>query len=195
MRVVVPDKIVRPRDNRSGRWPHLAAKPERVRLEGSKVSTRANDLVFIDGSFPKARREKLPEPAIDPLAHGVAAPVPLIEIANHGDALRLRRPHSEENSVFAFMSDRMRAKAFVKPLVGSLNQEIIVERTQDRTEGVGVEKLPHVAVVLGAETVSEAVLLAGQKGLEKIALASPFEVDNRAAKLNESLQMRDAGNE
>ncbi len=195
MRVVAPGEAVRARDDRSCRWPHLAAKAEGIRLEWYKIAARADDLVFVDGSFPEARCEKLPEAAIDTLAHGMAASVPLIEVAHYGDALRLRRPYGEEDSIDAFVGGRMSAEAFIKPLVRAFDQQVIVERTESRAKSIGVEKVPAVALLLGVEPVGEAVLFPGDQALEEIALAAPFEVQNRTVGLDQRLQARDAWNE
>ena len=185
--LVAPREVVRARHDRSSRWPHLAAKAEGIRLEWCKIAARADDLVFVDGSFPEARRENLPNAAIHPLAHGVAAPVPFIEVAHDGDALGLRRPNGEQNAIHAFVGDRMRAQAFIKPLMRPFDKQVIIERTENRAESIGIKKFPLPAFFLGAQAVGEAVLYTGDQGFEEIAIAAPFEVQDRVNRLNQGL--------
>ncbi len=43
--------------------------------------------------------EQLPDPLVGMLAHGVAAAVPVIEIANHADPARIGRPDGKQRTL------------------------------------------------------------------------------------------------
>ena len=195
MRVVGPDEIVRARNDGGGGRPHLAGKAERIGFEWNEVALRGDNLVFVGGPFDNARREQLPEPAVDAFAHGVAAAVPLIEVADHGDAPGLRRPYREQHALDALMLDGVRAEPFIEALMGSLDEEMVVERAESWAEGVGVEEFPGLALVLGAKAIGEPVRLSWQKGFEKVALAPPFERDEGIARRDHRPQARHARNE
>ena len=55
------------------------------------------DLEFVVRAFADAGQENLPDAAAEQLAHRIAAAVPAVEIADHADALRIRRPDVESS--------------------------------------------------------------------------------------------------
>ena len=84
------------------------------------------------------RNEDLPQAAVEALAHLAAPPVPLVEIADDGDAARVRRPQREQHAADAFMGRDLRAEPLVELPMRALDQQMIVDRAQRGTEGVGV---------------------------------------------------------
>jgi hypothetical protein len=74
----------------------------------------------------------------------MAAPVPVVEIADHRNELGIGRPDREVDPARAFMLDRMRAKLVEQPEVRALVDEEIVERPQHRAERIGVRHPPFV---------------------------------------------------
>src|SRR5208282_6402127 len=110
MVTVCPDEAIRPCDNRGSRRAHLACESERVGLQGQELAAGADDFVLVVGTFVHVRGENLPQAAIDALAHLVAPAVPVIEVAYHGDTLRLGRPNGEKDAFSSFMGDEMRAE-------------------------------------------------------------------------------------
>ena len=91
----------------------------------------------------------------------------MVEIANHRDPPRLRRPHREQHPVDALVGHRPRAQALVELLVGSLHQQVVVERPKDGTEGVGIGKLPGAARSPRAGGRRSGRMAPGRSGLEK----------------------------
>ena len=62
-------------------------------MRGQACAVGTDDLKFVFHIIGKARKEYLPNARAYALAHHVAAAVPVVEIANHADALRVRRPN------------------------------------------------------------------------------------------------------
>ena len=175
VRLVVPGEITGPGDNRGRRGPHLAAETHRVRFQRLYLAVGTDDLIFVIGALAGARREQLPQAAVDALAHLMQTPVPLVEIAHHRDAGGLRRPNREQHAVHAFMGDEMSADPAVELAVGAFHDEIVVHRPQHRAEAIGVREFPGSAKVRGAQAVGEAAGLAGKEALEEIPIA-PFKL-------------------
>ena len=131
------------RDDRGGRGPHLAAKAQGSALSGSSFPPGADDLVFVDGSFANARRENLPNAAVDALAHGDGGVRPSrLKSPTMETRCGLRRPNGEQHAIDAFMGDGMRAQPAVELLVRAFDEQMIVERPENRAEGIRVEQIP-----------------------------------------------------
>ena len=84
-------------DDRSGGGAHFRAKAERIGLQRQQCAGAGDDLVFVFVAGARARHEDFPI-AVAAHAHGMAAAVPDIEVADHTDALRIRRPHHEADA-------------------------------------------------------------------------------------------------
>ena len=59
---------------------------------------RPEDLILIERAARQPRNEQLPHPGLDAFAHRMAPAVPTVEVADHGDALRIRRPDREPHA-------------------------------------------------------------------------------------------------
>jgi hypothetical protein len=57
-------------------------------------------------------------------AHRVLAAVPAVEVADHVDAARVRRPHGEVDAADAVVLDDARAKLFERLKVSALSEEV-----------------------------------------------------------------------
>ena len=105
-----PRQLRRVDHDRGGRRPHLGGERQRIGLERQQLAVAADDLVFVFVAGARAGNEDFPV-AVAAHAHGVAAAVPEIEIADHADAPRVRREHHEGDAVDAVdaASDARRA--------------------------------------------------------------------------------------
>ena len=65
-------------------------------------------------------------------------PSQCVEVADHRDAARVRRPDREQHAVDALVRRELRAEPLVELAVRALEQQMIVERPERRAEGVGV---------------------------------------------------------
>ena len=169
------------RHHRGRRGAQLGGVAERVRLERLDRPVGADDLELVDGAFADVGDEDLPQPAVDALAHLVPAAVPGVEVADHGDPARMRRPYREAYAVDALVRRQMRAEPFIQPPVRALDQQMVVERTEHRAERVGIAKTPARGAARRVQPVGEARGAAGHQRLEEALGAAPAERDDRRA--------------
>ena len=80
---------------------------------------------------------------------GMAAPVPAVPVADHGDALRIGRPHREDDPRHAFERRGMRSQLVVDPVVGALPEEVEIEARQGRGKAVRVFDLDRMPPAVG----------------------------------------------
>ena len=114
-------------------------------MSGNSAPFASDDLVFVIGAGGDAGNENLPDAAVDALAHLRAAPVPLVEVADDGDAPGVRRPDGEMRSFDALMRQQMRAEPFIELLMRAFDEQIIVHRAEHRREGVRIGEGPVAA--------------------------------------------------
>src|SRR5579883_618424 len=101
------------------------------------------------------RDEDLPD-AAGAQPHGIAPPVPIVEIADDADALRIGRPDREGDAVRAVMLAAMSAQHIVAFVMGALAEKIDVEIAEHRRKGVDILELRRAELALGAEPIAEA---------------------------------------
>ena len=180
-RAVAPDKRLAMRHDRGGAGPQLAGKAERVGLEWQQFAVRSQNLEFVERVRPDTGRKNLPHAAVNALAHGVAATIPGIEIADNGHARRVRSPDGEMRAGDALARHRMRAKLVEQPVMRAFNQQVIVLVAEHTGKGVGVVKGPAALAVCGPQAVGEAVLAPGGRAFKKTVLvAAPKTGDQRS---------------
>lgn len=78
--------------------------------------------------------------------------IPIVEIADDGDAPRIGSPDGEVETFDAFKLERMSAHLVEQSQMRSLADEIIVHRSKNRTKAVGVGHCPFRIVATGAIT-------------------------------------------
>ena len=129
---VGPGEVVGADHHRGGRRAKLGAEAVRVGLQGLVVPVRPADAVFVGRAFAEAREEDLPQPAVDALAHLMPAAIPGVEVADHGNRLRVRGPESEMHAVEALVAQQVRAQPLVQPPMRALDQQVVVHRARAR---------------------------------------------------------------
>src|SRR4029453_3633511 len=95
--------------------------------------------------FTDTGNKQFPNTAADELAHGVNAAIPAIEIADHTDALRVRRPDREVNTVVLTDLAEMRTKFFVKTPVLAFGEKMNVHFAQDHAIGIRIARVLFAA--------------------------------------------------
>src|SRR5579871_2545663 len=135
---VGPEKCPRFCDYRRGGWRRFGGAGDWIGFERKKRTIRAHDLVFVPLTSRKPRNEHLPEPRRVTKAHGVTPPVPCIEIADHRDAARVRRPNGESHARNSLDRVNRGTQAIRQIPVRSLCEEKEIHVAQDGTEGVRV---------------------------------------------------------
>src|SRR5215510_227601 len=85
-------------------------------------------------------QEDFPE-AVAAHAHGVAAAIPKIEIADHADAPGVRGKHREGHAEHAVERHRVRTELVVKREVVALAQQVEIEIGQNRRKAISILEL------------------------------------------------------
>ena len=91
---------------------HLAVERVGIGLELLVSGEARAHVVLVRGALAQAGDEKLPDAAVAP-AHGMAADVPIVELAGHGDAFGVGRPDRE-----AHAADAVRFRRGARPACG-----------------------------------------------------------------------------
>src|SRR5207247_691326 len=94
-RLILPVVPIDIEDDRGGIRTQLEIEPVGVRLHGEVVAVTRLDFKLVALARAQLRKEQLPDTGGAAHAHRVPAAVPSIEVADHADALRMRRPDGE----------------------------------------------------------------------------------------------------
>ena len=162
-------------DDGGGRRPEFAGEAEWICLERQVHATGADDLELIFGSLADLRCEDLPHAALVALPHLVAATIPLIEAADHGDALCMRCPDGKVGARDVLMRSNMRAEAGIERAVRALYKQVVVHIPEDAGVGIGIVELPFSTRVFRPKLVADPSLLSLDEAFEKVAPA-PLEL-------------------
>src|SRR5580765_2481770 len=92
--LIAPLKLSRAPHDRGVLRRLFKEKTERIRLQ-HYVSVKIFDLELVMRPFAHARNKNLPDTRRPKRSHGMTAAIPLVEIANDTDALRVGRPDGE----------------------------------------------------------------------------------------------------
>ncbi len=178
---VGPLEIVDASDHRGVLRPQLGARTQRIGLERQERAVGGTDLVLVDGALAEPGNEDLPDPDAAAPAHRVAAAVPAVEIADHGDPGGVGRPDGEVHPGDAGMLDGMGAQPLPQAAVGALVDQIVVEFAQQRRETVGIVELPGAARVGGAQRVAEPDRAIGDHAFEQASLVPRAQLAHHGA--------------
>ena len=96
------------------------------------------DLVLVERAFAQPGNEQFPEAAGDVLAHGVAAAVPVVEVADHADAGGVGRPDGEVHPLDAVDGAQLRPQAVVALPVPAFVQQVQIVVGQQVRKGVRI---------------------------------------------------------
>jgi hypothetical protein len=115
----------------------LHTKSEGIGFQQQIVSVSA-DLVLVGGALADAGHEQLPHARAATRLHGVLAAIPQIEVADHADAFRIRRPHREVHAVNALAHTQLRAELVIDAVVAAFAEQVQVEVRELVREEIGV---------------------------------------------------------
>ncbi len=127
-------------DDRCRLWAQLGGKRHRIGFEREELSvgTQNLELVFVAGR--DRGRKNLPK-AVAAHAHGMAAPVPIVEVADDAHAFSIGRKHREDDTRDAPVDKRVRAELIVELKMRALAQKMEIEIGQHRRETIRVLQL------------------------------------------------------
>ncbi len=139
--------------DRCGLGTNFRGKRHRIGFQRQMLAAPADhvELVVIAGA--RAGDEQLPI-AVAAHPHRMPPRVPEIEVADHADALRIRREHDEGHAVDAVERARMRAELVIEPLVGAFTEQIEIEVGEHRREPIGVLELDDIVAEFGAQLIA-----------------------------------------
>ena len=121
----------------------------------------------------KVRDKDLPDAHIAAPPHQVAFAIPIVEVTDNGDALRIGRPDGKMNTGRTFMLDQMRAHLVMQAIMRAFRHQHVVDRPKDRPECVRVGHHPFRAARLRA--VLQRLRLAFNGPFEQAALVDTRE--------------------
>ena len=149
----------------AGRCSNSAPNGSVLRQQLARLA--AEDLVLVELAGAQLRNEQLPDAGVAAHAHRVVAAVPMIERADHADALGVRSPNGEAHARDAVDRELVRAEEAVRVDVIAVREAREVARVDVRREGVRVVVLvPRVVEPLPAHAI---------RGRDAAARAHPLE--------------------
>lgn len=98
----------------------------------------AEHFELVGFTHTQARNEQLPHPGAVAQAHGVATPIPVVEVTHHRHPPSVRRPHREAHAVDTIDLGRLGAKAPGQVSMIAFGEQVKVHVTQLRAKAVGV---------------------------------------------------------
>ena len=148
--------------------PQLRRESVRIGFLDQVAIVPALDLELVDLALTEVRDEDLPDARPAPVAHRVTAAVPMVEIPDHADPLRIRGPHREMDAPEAGMGPQVGTEPLVIPIMRPFAEQVQIEVSQDRPECVGIDELPRIPfMILHAQPVGERFGAIGEDGREE----------------------------
>ncbi len=149
--------LVRSGHHRGGGRGCLGGQRERVGLVRQLGAVRVAQVVLVAAAGLRAQRggdEQLPDAAGVAQPHRVPRRVPAVEVSDHRDPLRVRRPHGKAHAVDAVHALPLRAQAGAQLEVAALGDQVQVQFAQQQAKGVRVgAALPAAVGPLHAQPV------------------------------------------
>ena len=140
-------------NDRGGLGPHFGGKGDRIGLQRQMLAVGVDDVELVVIADAGVRDEQLP---IADAAHPHRMPprIPVIEIADHADAARVRRQHHEGDALDAVERHRMRAELVIDALMGAFAEQIEIEVAQHGRKAVGVVEFDEFVAEAGAQLIA-----------------------------------------
>ena len=110
----------------------LRGKTKWIGFQWQKFSARSQQLILVGLPRDRAGYEDFPHADVKPLAHDMAAAIPVIEIANNRNPFSIGRPHGKMNALNTFMYKGMGAQLVIKPEMTAFCEKIVVLWPQNR---------------------------------------------------------------
>ena len=108
----------------------LEKHPVRIALlQPGAIHARAN-LVLVTMAIADAGDERLPDAADTQAAHRMRPRIPPVEVANHADLFRIRRPDSEVHAGSSIDLPAVRAKLVVRTMQSAFAEQVQIEFRQ-----------------------------------------------------------------
>ena len=174
--------------------PDFGVESERIALQRKQPPARIQQFELVALPDGGTWDEDFPDADVHALAHDMAAAVPVIEVADNGDARRIGRPDREMHAVMALVADGVRAELVVEAKVIALGHVVVVERAQHRAEEIGVEHRPGPLPV-GGQVAQGLTVLDLDRAFEETCGVAPLEAADGLAVGVDGLDAFRAGND
>ena len=136
-----------PRDDAGGLWAHLGLQRVGVGLERQQAAVACAQFVLVMRAAADARQEQLPHAALAAQPHRVAPAVPVVEVADDGDARGVGRPDGEAGAGHAVLDRQPRPQHLPRPQMRAFGEQPHVHLAEHRAVAVRVVERRFAAVV------------------------------------------------
>jgi hypothetical protein len=168
--LVVPLIAFKIADDGGGLRRNFHCEPVRIGFLLAKTTGRRTDGILVICSRADSGKKNLPDPS-GAQPHGMPAVVPIVEVANHTDHFRVRRPHHEADAMHALTFDRVRAHAAITLVLRSFAMNVEVKIGNQARKAIRIfDVYIDAAPKYEAELISSRIV--GQRDREK-----PFRPD------------------
>ncbi len=106
------------------------------------------DFELVEFPLPQPRDEDLPHSRRAARPHGMAPPVPLVEVSDDAHTLGIGRPYGKADAFRVRMLEHARAKLLIQPKVGALSEQVQIKIRQNR--GIAVRIVDVVGLLTAA---------------------------------------------
>ena len=127
--VVAPFVLGVPDDRRGARR-NLVVEGERVSLVDPVHVIARTDVVLVHRAAAEIGDEGFPDARVLMRLHGMQLGIPVVEVADHGDALGIGSPHGELRTALAVALGSVRAEFLEEPRVLALVEQMQIVRGQ-----------------------------------------------------------------
>src|SRR5579884_1329618 len=109
----IAEAVLRPEHARGGARRLFHRGRVRIGLEHGRTAAARTNFVLVTFARLKLRDEQLPDSGAAKRSHLMDPSIPAIEVADHANALGIRRPYREGDADDTAMLDRVRAELLV----------------------------------------------------------------------------------
>ena len=156
-RIVGPLKRLRLRDDAGVVRTQLRTTGVRVELQDDgPVRTFHLEFIYVAGL--EARDEEFPDAGKPEHAHRMSPTIPAVEVADHGNALCVWRPHRERNALDSAEIPDMRSHYIVNALVFALIKQVNVHLAECGQEAVRIGRSERAVRILLFDFIREQIL-------------------------------------
>ena len=170
---VMPDMARGVGGHRRGAGRPLGLLGLRIGLERQKLAIGSENLVFVEMTGPQPGYEEFPKTARLSASHRHPPPIPGVEVADHADPARIRRPQSEGHALDPLVDEQMGPKSLVARKMVSLGEQVNVELTEDRRETVDILEFVLNAAARCAQPITKRFPSIGDRRYKKTIPMNP----------------------
>src|SRR5580765_4616831 len=142
------------------------------------MSVQTADFELVVRALSHARDEDFPNAGRPERPHLVKPPVPIIEISDDADPLRIRRPNGEAGAMHTVNGSQLRAEFVINAPLIPFAEKIQVSLAQRRQKGIRIAASANFSIVTGYHQVIgiDTIRLSGGS-LEDVTFGNALELD------------------